>query len=103
MFITRPFSGAATSTTTLSVSISTMASCALTSGDDMEAGKSSPKEPASVADKQDVIKEQNRLSPAVRQRVLEHNIDISRVQGSGRDGRITLHDVENLVFRETTW
>ena len=67
------------------------------SGDDMEAGKSSPKEPASVADKQGVIKEQNRLSPAVRQRVLEHNIDISRVQGSGRDGRITLHDVEKLV------
>jgi len=39
----------------------------------------------------------NRLSPAVRQRVLQHNLDISGIAGSGRDGRITLQDVESLV------
>jgi len=50
-----------------------------------------------TGDTQDVSKERNRLSPAVRQRVLEHNIDISRVQGTGHDGRITLQDIENLV------
>ena len=54
-------------------------------------------EPAPATGNQAGFKEQNRLSPAVRQRLLEHNIDISRVQGSGRDGRITLHDVETLV------
>ncbi len=39
----------------------------------------------------------NRLSPAVRQRVLQHNLDISGIAGSGRDGRITLQDVETLI------
>jgi len=41
--------------------------------------------------------ERDRLSPAVRQRVLEHNLDISELAGTGRDGRITLQDVETLV------
>lgn len=38
-----------------------------------------------------------RLSPAVRQRVLQHKLDISSIAGSGRDGRITLPDVEALI------
>lgn len=38
-----------------------------------------------------------RLSPAVRQRILQHDLDISGIAGSGRDGRITLQDVEALV------
>ena len=33
------------------------------------------------------------LSPAVRRAVLEHGIDPSTVQGSGRDGRLTKEDV----------
>ncbi len=37
------------------------------------------------------------LSPAVRQRVLEYDLDITNISGSGRDGRITLHDVETLI------
>ncbi len=40
----------------------------------------------------------NRLSPAVRQRVLQHQLDISGIAGSGRDGRITLQDVEALIY-----
>jgi 2-oxoglutarate dehydrogenase E2 component (dihydrolipoamide succinyltransferase) len=39
----------------------------------------------------------HRLSPAVRQRILQHNLDISGIAGSGRDGRITLQDVESLI------
>jgi 2-oxoglutarate dehydrogenase E2 component (dihydrolipoamide succinyltransferase) len=71
--------------------------CTLMPGENLEAGKSSTREKALTGDTQDVSKERNRLSPAVRQRVLEHNIDISRVQGTGHDGRITLQDVDNLV------
>jgi 2-oxoglutarate dehydrogenase E2 component (dihydrolipoamide succinyltransferase) len=37
------------------------------------------------------------LSPAVRQRAMEHQLDLSGMRGSGRDGRITLHDVETLI------
>ena len=40
---------------------------------------------------------QNRLSPAVRQRAMEHQLDLDGIIGSGRDGRITLHDVETLI------
>jgi len=38
-----------------------------------------------------------RLSPAIRQRVLQHDLDISGIAGSGKDGRITLLDVEALI------
>ncbi len=37
-----------------------------------------------------------RLSPAVRQRAAELQLDLNRVTGTGRDGRITLQDVESL-------
>ena len=49
--------------------------------------------------KTDATKESSdhRLSPAVRQRILQHNLDISGIAGSGRDGRITLQDVESLI------
>jgi len=39
----------------------------------------------------------DQLSPAVRQRALQHDLDISDIAGSGRDGRITLQDVEALI------
>lgn len=39
----------------------------------------------------------DRLSPAVRQRVLQHKLDVSGIVGSGRGGRITLQDVEALI------
>ena len=39
----------------------------------------------------------SRLSPAVRQRVTQHNLNISGIAGSGRGGRITLQDVEALI------
>ena len=41
--------------------------------------------------------ERNRISPAVRQRAAEHQLDLSGIAGSGSGGRITLQDVENLI------
>jgi 2-oxoglutarate dehydrogenase E2 component (dihydrolipoamide succinyltransferase) len=45
-------------------------------------------------------KERDRMSPAVRQRVAEHQLDLSGITGSGRDGRITLQDVEALIDKQ---
>lgn len=41
----------------------------------------------------------NRLSPAVRRLAREHNIDVSRIAGSGMGGRVTRNDV--LRYLET--
>lgn len=38
-----------------------------------------------------------RLSPSVKRALSQHNIDPSRVQGTGRDGRITRDDVDRAV------
>lgn len=38
-----------------------------------------------------------KLSPAVRRLVKQHDLDISQVQGSGRDGRITRKDVLDFI------
>jgi 2-oxoglutarate dehydrogenase E2 component (dihydrolipoamide succinyltransferase) len=40
---------------------------------------------------------EQRLSPAVRQLAKKHNIDLSKISGSGRDGRITHEDVQNYL------
>jgi 2-oxoglutarate dehydrogenase E2 component (dihydrolipoamide succinyltransferase) len=45
---------------------------------------------------------ETRLSPSVRRALLQHNIDPSRIQGSGRDGRITRDDVDRAVASITT-
>jgi 2-oxoglutarate dehydrogenase E2 component (dihydrolipoamide succinyltransferase) len=37
------------------------------------------------------------LSPVVRKLAREHNLDLSSISGSGRDGRITRKDVEALI------
>ncbi len=43
----------------------------------------------------------DRLSPAVRKQVQQHNLDIGGIDGSGKDGRITLADVEALIGART--
>ena len=45
---------------------------------------------------------ETRLSPSVRRALLQHNIDASRIQGTGRDGRITRDDVDRAVASATT-
>ena len=43
-----------------------------------------------------------RLSPSVKRALLQHNIDPSHIQGTGRDGRITRDDVDRAVASATT-
>jgi 2-oxoglutarate dehydrogenase E2 component (dihydrolipoamide succinyltransferase) len=42
-----------------------------------------------------------RLSPSVRRALLQHDIDPSRIQGTGRGGRITRADVDRAVEAAT--
>jgi 2-oxoglutarate dehydrogenase E2 component (dihydrolipoamide succinyltransferase) len=44
---------------------------------------------------------ETRLSPSVRRACLQHGIDSSRIQGSGRNGRITREDVDRCVAQAT--
>ncbi|HUQ46765.1 MAG TPA: 2-oxo acid dehydrogenase subunit E2 [Gemmatimonadaceae bacterium] len=37
------------------------------------------------------------LSPGVRRLIKEHNIDVSKIRGSGRGNRVTLEDVQNFI------
>jgi 2-oxoglutarate dehydrogenase E2 component (dihydrolipoamide succinyltransferase) len=46
--------------------------------------------------------EEARLSPSVRRALLHHNIDPARIQGTGRNGRITRDDVDRAVASVTT-
>ena len=45
---------------------------------------------------------ETRLSPSVRRALLQHNIDPARIDGTGRDGRITRDDVDRAVASATT-
>ena len=54
-------------------------------------------EPEDDSNVHHVLKQRDRLSPAVRQRVLQHKLDINELAGTGRDGRVTLQDVEALI------
>src|SRR3982751_3716773 len=38
-----------------------------------------------------------RLSPAVKRALVQHDVDPSKIQGTGRDGRITRADVDRAV------
>ena len=42
-----------------------------------------------------------RLSPAVKRALLQHDIDPAKIEGSGRDGRITRADVDRAVEAAT--
>jgi len=44
---------------------------------------------------------ETRLSPSVRRALQQHGIDPSRIQGTGRDGRITREDVDRCVADAT--
>lgn len=39
----------------------------------------------------------DELSPSLRRLVAEHNVDISKIRGTGKDGRITKEDVMNYI------
>ncbi|MCB9453526.1 MAG: 2-oxo acid dehydrogenase subunit E2 [Anaerolineaceae bacterium] len=42
------------------------------------------------------------ITPVVARMVAEHNLDLSQITGTGRDGRITKKDVEGYLARGTT-
>jgi 2-oxoglutarate dehydrogenase E2 component (dihydrolipoamide succinyltransferase) len=44
----------------------------------------------------------NELSPAVRRLLQEHGLDPSRIKGTGRDGRISVQDVEAHLAKSAT-
>lgn len=44
---------------------------------------------------------ETRLSPSVRRALQQHGIDPSRIQGTGRDARITREDVDRYVAQAT--
>jgi 2-oxoglutarate dehydrogenase E2 component (dihydrolipoamide succinyltransferase) len=44
---------------------------------------------------------EQRLSPSVRRALLQHDIDPSKIEGTGRDGRITRADVDRAVEAAT--
>jgi len=44
---------------------------------------------------------EGRLSPSVRRALLQHDIDPSRIAGTGRNGRITREDVDTAVAAAT--
>lgn len=62
------------------------------------AGEATKDKAAPAADaKADTKAEDDSLSPAVRRLVAEHNVDVSKVSGSGKGGRITKEDVEAFI------
>jgi len=44
---------------------------------------------------------ETRLSPSVKRAILQHDIDPTRIQGTGRNGRITRADVDRAVEEAT--
>ena len=44
---------------------------------------------------------ETRLSPSVRRACMQHGIDPARIQGSGRNGRITREDIDRAVAAAT--
>ncbi|MEO5972935.1 MAG: 2-oxo acid dehydrogenase subunit E2 [Sphingomicrobium sp.] len=44
---------------------------------------------------------ESRLSPSVKRALLQHGIDPSRIEGSGRGGRITREDIDHAVAAAT--
>jgi 2-oxoglutarate dehydrogenase E2 component (dihydrolipoamide succinyltransferase) len=61
-------------------------------------------EPAAAAPTvaQPVLDRELRLSPSVKRALLQHDIDPSGIEGTGRDGRITRDDVDRAVASATT-
>lgn len=64
------------------------------------AAKSAPKAAAAPAKAETKAEESDAsitLSPSVRRLVLEHGVDPSQINGTGKDGRLTKADVEQYV------
>lgn len=72
----------------------------------LEAGKAPGPSGTRAPDQPEEIPQANvlaetRLSPSVRRACLQHGIDPARIQGSGRNGRVTREDVDRAVASAT--
>lgn len=75
--------------------------CTLETGqEEQEAGEPGTDTQAPIADTV-VPLNRNRLSPAVRKLVQQHGLDVANIAGSGRDGRVTLQDVQSVIAEKT--
>jgi 2-oxoglutarate dehydrogenase E2 component (dihydrolipoamide succinyltransferase) len=66
-----------------------------------QAGVQPKKEKPGLPPSQEHSQSETRLSPSVRRACLQHGIDPSRIEGTGRDGRITREDVDRAVAAAT--
>ena len=57
--------------------------------------------PASAGVTKREVDRETRLSPSVKRAVLQHDIDPTRIEGSGKGGRITRADVDRAVEEAT--
>ena len=60
-----------------------------------------PKEDAPLLRSQEHSQLESRLSPSVRRACLQNGIDPSRIEGTGRNGRVTREDVDRAVASAT--
>ncbi len=64
---------------------------------DIPAQKATQDEKTEVEESSAAVKTEEKLSPAVRRLAGEHGIDVSKVAGSGKGGRVTKADLVNFV------
>ena len=69
---------------------------------EIPAQKSTQAEKTEVEEPSAAVKIEEKLSPAVRRLAGEHGIDVSKVVGSGKEGRVTKADLVNLIESKDT-
>ena len=69
---------------------------------EIPAQKATQDEKTEVEESSTAVKTEEKLSPAVRRLVDEHGIDVSKVAGSGKEGRVTKADLVNLIESKDT-
>ena len=69
---------------------------------EIPAQKAAQDEKTEVEESPAAVKPEEKLSPAVRRLVGEHGIDVSKVAGSGKEGRVTKADLVNLIESKDT-
>lgn len=50
-----------------------------------------------ITKKEEAVTSSNELSPSVRRLASEHNVDVTKIKGSGKEGRILKEDIERQL------